>query len=66
MLDGLNYIFNLAIFVIILAVVYGGYKIYENYYMDTVIETKEIVIPNYILVTDGKTIDTTYVYTFKK
>lgn len=67
--DGLNALFYLAILGVALfigALGYGGYKIYDTYCNDIIVESSVEVTPTYILVTDGKTIDTTYVYTFKR
>lgn len=67
--DGLSVLFYMAIGGLILLLAglgYGGYKIYDHYYNDIVVESETEIKPSYILITDGKTIDTTYIYTFKK
>jgi hypothetical protein len=62
--SGLDIIFKgfmLSIILIIGIIVYSGYK----WVSDTTIESKELVKPDYRITTDGKEIDTIYIYKFK-
>lgn len=47
---------------------WAGYGTYEflNYKNENIIESNHIMTPTIKLHTDGKTVDTIYVYTFKK
>jgi hypothetical protein len=68
-LDGLDALFKLAVWGVILTAIcgiYGVYKAVDKYFVGTVIETKIKPSINYQLTTDGKEVDTLYIYTFKK
>lgn len=68
--DALKFLFYLAILGIICAVsavCYGGYTVVDYFFLEdtTVIESKTIVKPDYRLETNGKEIDTVYIYKFE-
>ncbi len=45
--------------------VLGGYSIYDYFFMEDEYEVSAPIKPELRLVTDGKTVDTVYVYKFK-
>ena len=56
-------VFGLISFVI--AVVFGLYSTYDYFFMEDEYEVSAPMKPELRLVTDGKTVDTVYVYKFK-
>lgn len=66
-LEGLDVIFKgfiLAIILCISIIFYAGYLLYKSF-QPQIIESKNIILPKIKLETDGKTIDTIYVYRFE-
>ncbi len=66
MSDGINFLFKLAIFGVISIFVFIGYLVYKFIELGNpkpiIIESKTKLTPEIKLHTDGKTIDTIYVY----
>lgn len=49
---------------VVMIIAFTSYLIYDKW-GDEVVESKTIIKPDYRLETNGKEIDTTYIYTFK-
>lgn len=67
--SGLEQVFKGLIISLILAVLFGGWIIYDTIkdnFGEKRIESKTVIKPTYILTTDGKTVDTLYIYTFPR
>jgi hypothetical protein len=45
--------------------VIGGYNIFDFFFIEEAIESRELIVPEIKLTTDGATIDTLYIYKFK-
>jgi len=68
MFDGLQYIFYVAILGVVLfigAIVYGGYKFYEHYYMERTMVSEQRIVPELRLTIKDNKVDTLFVYKFK-
>jgi hypothetical protein len=64
MFDGLVIWVYAALIGIILTLGLGGYVVYDKFIRSKAIETHKPIKPSIKLHTDGKTIDTIYVYKF--
>ncbi len=67
MFKGLGTMLLVGFIAVVIVIIMGGYGLYRVIFpKEKKIESKELIVPEIKLVTDGKTIDTVYIYKEKK
>ena len=63
--DAFGCLVGMVVTLVIIVIIFTGYLIYDET-SENIIESREIIKPDYRLEASGKKIDTIYIYKFKK